>query len=111
MIKDLKEREEENSELKTELNELRAKYDQLSREAESLMKDKEKMAGVLLQAQEKAETMLQEAQDKALKGKMGLTNCLSPKREKIVDIKLDLKKLRGNIAEILSRYENRGRQK
>jgi len=102
----LKEREEENSELKSELNELREKYDQLSREAESLMKEKEKIAGVLLQAQEKAETMMREAQDKALKEKMRLDQLLESEKEKIVDIKLELKKLRGNIIEILSRYEN-----
>lgn len=101
----LKEREAENSELKSELNELRLKYDQLSKEADSLLKDKEKIAGVLLQAQEKAETMMKEAQDKALKEKMRLDQLLESEKEKIVDIKLELKQLRSHIIDILSRYE------
>jgi len=101
----LKEREEENSVLKSELNDLRLKYDQLSREADSLIKEKEKIAGVLLQAHEKAETMIKEAQDNALKEKMRLDQLLETEKEKIVDIKQELKQLRTHIIDILSKYE------
>lgn len=101
----IKEREEENSKLKAELNELRAKYDELSHETEFMLKEKEKIAGVLLQAQEKAETIMKEAQDNALKEKIKLDQLLESEKEKIVDIKLELKQLRSHIIDILSKYE------
>lgn len=101
----LKEREAENSELKSQLNDLRLKYNQLSEEAEYLIKEKEKIAGVLLQAQEKAETMMKEAQDNALKEKMNLDKQLESEREKMIDIRQDIKKLRSQIADILSKYD------
>lgn len=101
----LKEKEEENSRLKAELNELKEKYDRLSKEADTLMKDKEKIAGALLQAQEKADTILKEAQDNAMKEKMRLDRMLENEKEKIVDIKLEIKQLRNHILDILSKYE------
>lgn len=100
----LRDKDEENANLKNRLSELQAKYDQLSQSAEYLIKEKEKIAGVLLQAQEKAEAMMIEAQEKALKEKVRLDQTLESEREKIVDIKRDLKSLRNHICEILSKY-------
>ncbi|ANW98334.1 hypothetical protein CSTERTH_04415 [Thermoclostridium stercorarium subsp. thermolacticum DSM 2910] len=101
----LKEKEEENARLKAELGELKEKYDKLFNEADSLMKEKEKIAGALLQAQEKAEMIIKEAHDRAFKEKMKLDQMLEAEKEKIVDIKLQLKQLKGHITDILSRYE------
>lgn len=102
----LRDKDEENANLKLRLNELQAKYDQLSQNAEYLIKEKEKIAGVLLQAQEKAEAMMIEAQDKALKEKVRLDQTLETEREKIVDIKRDLKSLKNHISEILTKYNS-----
>lgn len=101
----LKEKDEENSRLKAELNELKEKYDNLSNEAEFLAKEKEKIASALMQAQEKAETIVKEAHDKAIKEKMRLDQLLESEKEKIVDIKRELKQLRNHIIELLSKYE------
>ena len=60
----LKEKDDEISNLQAQLNELRTKYDDFYREAESVIREKEKIAGVLLQAQEKAENMMVEAREK-----------------------------------------------
>ncbi|HCS76023.1 MAG TPA: hypothetical protein DIW17_19385 [Clostridiales bacterium] len=102
----LREKDEEIATFKLRFNELQAKYDQLSQNAEYLIKEKEKIAGVLLQAQEKAETMMVEAQDKALKEKVRLDHTLETEREKIVDIKRDLKSLKSHISEILTKFES-----
>lgn len=102
----LREKDEEIANLKLRFSELQAKYDQLSQNAEYLFKEKEKIAGVLLQAQEKAETMMAEAQDKALKEKVRLDQTLETEREKIVDIKRDLKSLKSHINGILTNFES-----
>jgi len=101
----LKEKDEENSRLKAELNEIKEKYDRLFQEADSLIRDKEKIAGALIQAHEKAEAIIQEARDKALTEKMKLNQQLESERVKIVDIKEEIRKLRGHIIDILSKYE------
>lgn len=100
----LRDKDEENANLKLRLKELQEKYDQLSQSAEFLIKEKEKIAGVLLQAQEKAEAMMIEAQDKALKEKVRLDKTLETEKEKIVDIKRDLKSLKNHISDILTKY-------
>lgn len=101
----LKEKDDENSNLKTQVKELKAKYEETWLEAEKVMKEKEKIAGVLLQAQEKAENMMIEAQEKALQEKSRLDQVLEVEKEKIVDIKRELKGLKVQIADILSKYE------
>lgn len=102
----LKEKDDENSNLKTQVKDLKAKYEDAWQEADKVMKEKEKIAGVLLQAQEKAETMMVEAQEKALKEKSRLDQVLETEKEKIVDIKRELKGLKSQIADILSKYEH-----
>lgn len=101
----LKEKDDENSNLKAQVKELKAKYEENWQEAEKVMKEKEKIAGVLLQAQEKAETMMSEAKEKALQEKKHLDQVLEIEREKIVDIKRELKGLKDKITDILSKYE------
>lgn len=112
----LKEKDEENAKLKAQMNDLQAKYDQLSQSADYLIKEKEKIAGVLMQAQEKAEAMMAEAQekaeammaesqDKALTEKARLDQTLESEREKIVDIKRDLKSLKSYVVDLLTKYE------
>ncbi len=101
----LKEKDDENSNLKFQMKELKVKFERLSQETEQLTRDKEKIAGVLLQAQEKAETMMEEAQSRALQEKSRLDQLLETEKEKIVDIKRELKGLKGQIADLLSRYE------
>jgi cell division septum initiation protein DivIVA len=101
----LKEKDDEISNLQAQLNELRTKYDDFYREAESVIREKEKIAGVLLQAQEKAENMMVEAREKALKEKVHLDQLLESEKEKIVDIKRELKGLKNQVATILTKYE------
>jgi len=101
----LKEKDDENAMLKFQIKELTAKYEQLSQEAEHLIREKEKIAGVLMQAQEKAEAMMEEAKSRAVEEKSRLDQLLESEKEKIVDIKRDLKNLKNQITGILSRYQ------
>jgi cell division initiation protein len=101
----LKEKDDENAMLKFQIKELTAKYEQLSQEAEHLIREKEKIAGVLMQAQEKAETMMEEARSRAVEEKSRLDQLLETEKEKIVDIKRDIKNLKAQITGILSRYQ------
>ncbi len=101
----LKEKDDENAMLKFQIKELTAKYERLSQEAEHLIKDKEKIAGVLMQAQEKAEAMMEEARNHAVEEKARLDKLLESEKEKIVDIKRELKSLKSQITGILSRYQ------
>jgi len=101
----LKEKDEENAMLKFQMKELNAKYEQLSREAEHLIRDKERIAGVLMQAQEKAEAMMEEARSRAVEEKARLDQLLESEKEKIVDIKRELKNLKSQITSILSGYQ------
>jgi cell division septum initiation protein DivIVA len=101
----LKEKDDENSSLKSQVKDLKVKYEEAFKEAETVLKEKEKIAGVLLQAQEKAENMMVEAQEKALMEKAHLDQVLESEREKIVDIKRELKGLKNQVTDILSKYE------
>ncbi len=101
----LKEKDDENANLKAQVKELKAKYEDTWQEAEKVMKEKEKIAGVLLQAQEQAEIMMLEAKEKALQEKSRLDQVLELEKEKIVDIKRELKGLKNQITDLLSKYE------
>lgn len=101
----LKEKDDENANLKAQVKELKAKYEDTWQEAEKVMKEKEKIAGVLLQAQEQAEIMMIEAREKALQEKSRLDQVLELEKEKIVDIKRELKGLKNQITDLLSKYE------
>lgn len=102
----LKEKDDEIADLKTQVKELKSKYEETWQEAEKVMREKEKIAGVLLQAQEQAENMMVEAREKALQEKKHLDQVLESEKEKIVDIKRELKGLKNQIAELLSKYEH-----
>lgn len=101
----LKEKDEEIAGLKLQLKDLKTKYEEIHREAEAVMKEKKKIAGVLLEAHEKAEAMMKEAREKAMQEKNCLDQVLEAEREKIVDIKRDLKAIKKQAAEILSRFD------
>lgn len=101
----LKEKDDENTSLRAQVKDLKTRYEETFQEVEAITRDKEKIAGVLLQAQEKAENMITEAQARALEEKAYLDQVLEAEREKIVDIKHELKSLKNQIADILSKYE------
>lgn len=101
----LKEKNEEIISLKNQNSEIIAKYDTLSMRAGQIDNDREKIADVLIKAQSDAEKVMEEARASAETEKIRLEQILESEREKIVDVKEDLKKLRSSAIQVLHKYE------
>lgn len=102
----LKEKDDEISNLKLQIREMKARFESVVGESESLAREKEKIASALITAQEKAESILEEAKSKAEQEKVRLDAALEAEREKIIDIKHDIKMMKNQIVEALAKYQD-----
>lgn len=102
----LKEKDDEISNLKLQIREMKARFESAANESESLAREKERIASALITAQEKADSMLEEARSKAEQEKIRLDAALEAEREKIIDIKHDIKLMKSQVIEALTRYQN-----
>ena len=102
----LKEKDDEISNLKLQIREMKARFETAANESETLAREKERIAGALITAQEKAESMLEEAKSKAEQEKIRLDAALEAEREKIIDIKHDIKMMKSQVVEALARYQD-----
>lgn len=102
----LKEKDDEISNLKLQIREMKTRFESISAESEALTKEKERIASALITAQEKADSILEEARKKAEQEKMRLDAALEAEREKIIDIKHDIKVMRSQLIEALNKYQN-----
>ena len=73
---------------------MKARFETAANESETLAREKERIASALITAQEKAESMLEEAKSKAEQEKIRLDAALEAEREKIIDIKHDIKMMK-----------------
>lgn len=101
----LKEKDAELEVLKNQNKDLKVKFDELSRKSEHMEEVRTKIADVLINAQEKAETIVQDAKTKAMEEKKSLEQIIEQEKEKIVDIKHDLKTLKAETVDMLRKYE------
>lgn len=101
----LKEKDDEIASLKNQGRELRAKYEELAKKADQINDDRAKIADVLIKAQEKAELILEDARNQAIEEKKRLEEIIEQEREKLVDIKEELKTLKAAVANILKKHE------
>lgn len=101
----LKEKDEEIGLLKDQNKELKAKYENLAERADQINEDRAKIADVLIKAQEKAELMLEDARIQAKEEKKRLEGLIENEREKLVDIKAELKSLKSDVVNTLKKYE------
>jgi cell division septum initiation protein DivIVA len=102
----LKEKDDEISALKNQSRDIRQKYEELARKADQINEDRAKIADVLIKAQEKAELMLEDARAQAVEEKKRLEEMIESEREKLVDIKAELKTLKSEVINTLKKYEN-----
>ena len=102
----LKEKDDEISNLKLQIREMKARFETAANESETLAREKERIASALITAQEKAEAMLEEAKSKAEQEKIRLDAALEAEREKIIDIKHDIKMMKSQVVEALARYQD-----
>lgn len=102
----LKEKDDEISNLKLQIREMKARFESATTESETLAKEKERIASALITAQEKADAILEEARNRAEQEKARLDAALETEREKIIDLKRDIKTMKSQVIEALAKYQN-----
>ena len=88
----LKEKDDEISNLKLQIREMKARFDSTGAENLNLAREKERIASALIQAQEKADAILEDTKTRAAQEKMRLDRALEDEREVIIDLKREVKK-------------------
>lgn len=100
----LKEKDDEIANFKLQLRDVRSKLDQAGTDVSAASKDREKISLVLIQAQQKADSMVEEARGEAEKEKAHLEKLLEAHRENLIDIKRDVRDMKTHVADLLSKY-------
>lgn len=101
----LKEKEDEISSLKLQIREMKARYESASQETQNMSRDKEIIASTLIKAQETADSILEDARLRAEDEKTELDRTLESERERIIDIKRDVKTMKTQVADMLSKFQ------
>lgn len=101
----LKEKDEEILFLKAQNKELKAKYDEISLKEKEIDEMKDKVTQVLVKAQEKADLMIHDAMVKANEEKRKIEQMVELEKEKLVDIRSELKFLKDEVVHTLKKYE------
>jgi predicted ribosome quality control (RQC) complex YloA/Tae2 family protein len=101
----LKQKDDEISDLKNQSREYKNKYEELLKKADQINEDRAKIADVLIKAQEKAEIMLDEAKTEATEEKRKIEIAIEQEKEKLVDIKEEIKVLKAEVVNTLKKYE------
>lgn len=101
----LKEKDDEIGQLKSQNKDVRTRYEELLTKADQINEDRAKISEVLIKAQEKADMMLESARQEALEEKRQLEDAIEQDKEKLVDIRQEIKGLKGEIVSTLKKYE------
>jgi cell division initiation protein len=102
----LKAKDAEIDEAKEKGKEYRLKYEGIVDKAEQIETDRSKIASVLIKAEEKAEEILAQARERAIEEKADIEKEIEQEKERLVDAKLELKKLKDEVIGTLRKYEN-----
>ncbi len=98
-------KEKEIADIKAQYRDIKSKYDELNTNFEQLQEDREKIANAFITAHEKAETIIDEARQQAILEKKMLEQQVEEEKEKLVDIKQELKVLKVEVIDKLKKYE------
>ena len=101
----LKEKDDEISNLKLQIREMKTRYESAAEDSQTLSKEKERIASALITAQETADEILREAKERAAEEKSKLEEALEKEREEIIDIKRDIKTMKVQIVDMLNKYQ------
>lgn len=101
----LKAKDAEIDAAKEKGKEYRLKYEGIFDKAEQIETDRNKIANVLIKAEEKAEAIINEARERAIEEKADIEREIEQEKERLVDAKLELKKLRDEVTGTLRKYE------
>ncbi len=101
----LKEKEDEIAQLRNQNKDIKARYDELLNNANQVAEDRVKISEVLIKAQEQAGLIVENARNEAIDEKRQLEQTIEKDKEKLVDIRQDIKALKNEIVSTLRRYE------
>ncbi len=101
----IKEKDDEIVKLRNQLKEFKAQAEENTKETYDSTEDKSKIAEVLIKAQATAESIIEEARGVAAAEKRRIEQEIEQDREKIVDMKAELKKLRAAVTETLRLFQ------
>lgn len=101
----IKHLEEENSMLKKENGELTKKYEALNSEREKILKEKDLIAQAIINANEKAELIVEEARIRAVDERNTVHGLVEAEKEKLVDMKERIRFLQETVSQTLRAHE------
>jgi hypothetical protein len=101
----LKEKNEEINSLKNHNKEIKAKLDDFIQKSDQINEDRSKIAEVLIKAQEKADMIVEDARIQAIDEKKKLEEMIENEKEKLVDMKAEIKILKAEVISTLKKYE------
>jgi cell division septum initiation protein DivIVA len=101
----LKEKDEEINSLKSHGKEIKAKLEDFILKSEQINEDRSKIAEVLIKAQEKADMIVEDARIQAIDEKKKLEEMIEGEKEKLVDMKAEIKILKAEVINTLKKYE------
>ncbi len=101
----LKEKDDEISNLKLQIREMKTRYESAAQSNQFFSKEKERIASALITAQEKADAIMEEAKERATEEKIRLEQALENERERIIDIKRDVKTMKEQMVDMLLKYQ------
>ncbi len=98
-------KEKEIADITAQYRDVKSKYDEVCANLQQIKEDRERIANALITAQEKAETIINEAKQQAINEKKSLEKQVEAEKERLVDIKEELKVLKVEVVDKLKRYE------
>ena len=100
-----KEKDDELVKLRNQMKEYKTQIEDHSKKANENSDEKSKIAEVLIKAQATAESILEEAKQAAIEEKRKIEEDIEKERERLVDIKSELKILKDTVAQTLKSFE------
>lgn len=102
----LKEKDDEIAVLKSQNKDIKSKYEELQGRENQINENRAKISEVLIKAQEKADLMLEDARIAALEEKRQLEETIEKDKERLVDIRREIKILKDEIVSTLKKYDS-----
>jgi len=102
----IKEKDDELAKLRNQNKELKSQIEDNAKKSTDNVEDKTKIAEVLIKAQTTAEDIINEAKNAALEEKRKIEEVIEQDREKLVDLKAELKKFKDTVTETLNLFQS-----
>jgi transposase len=101
----LKDKDNEINALKNQGKDVKNKLEELLQKSDQINEDRTRIAEVLIKAQEKANMIVEDARIQAIEEKNKLEGMVELEKEKLVDMKAELKALKSEVVNTLKKYE------